>query len=210
MATKIITPPINMYIELTGISPLLMHSDASVDILNPLVREKKALEKKKNRTSDEEMHILRLDWQLSLYYNEIDGPYIPLRNVKASLWEAAKLRNQGKAVQRGFIPLHSHASLEYRGPRDLEGLWNEGYRDTRSIRNSGMNAGRTIRCRPMFTDWKLAFSATIIQTELDLDVLEESLHRAGTIIGLGDYRPAGTKGGGGEFGRYNVVLTLSE
>ena len=61
--------------------------------------------------------------------------------------------------------------------------------------------GRTIRKRPRFDKWGLAFTIEIINDDLPVEVVKSALDDAGREGGLGDYRP--------RFGRF-IVTSFKE
>ena len=81
-------------IKIRGTSPLLMHSDRLSNPLDPLTKEIKTYTGKRKKTDDDFTEIARLEWVGGLYHDEKTGPYLPARNVKAMLIQAAS-RTEG-------------------------------------------------------------------------------------------------------------------
>lgn len=174
---------------------MLMHSDILSDPLNPLTKKHKELTSKRKKTDQDHEDIAQSEWQASLYFTEELGPYIPSQNIEAAIREGAKLSKLGKAVQRSVEVLQLEVPLIYEGPRTIQGLWEEGFYDSRSVK---VGQARLHRYRPVFKEWSAEF--TIVHDELAMsesDVLK-SLSDAGQYCGIGDYRP--------KFGRFNVEV----
>jgi hypothetical protein len=186
-------------LHLTGTSPLLMNS-ADADQDSPLYRAYTLLGQKKGKTLDDNARLRELEWELRIYLDPDLGPYIPGRNVKAVLMAAAGKFKKGATVERSLITILYRIPLEYDGPRDQAGLWEAGYRYTTMVKNAGFNAGRVLRCRPMFSDWSLTAELAFDPEEIDTDTLGLIVERS-QRYGLGDYRP--------EFGAFAASLDLS-
>lgn len=196
-----IIPPTYGELEFTftGRAPLLMNAPTLLDPFAPITRELQALTTKKSsaRTADEHMSIAKLSWRASLYHDEKLGPYLPGASVKAALAGASTRWRLGGVLKRSLIVVEHKVSLQYDGPRDVESLWDEGYRDVRAVRNAGISGSQVPRVRPCFEDWKLISTIAYDPQELDVDRLWRIGERAG-ILCIGDYRP--------EFGAFAFEL----
>lgn len=177
-------------LRIEGETPLLMHADTLLDFTHPLTREFRELTAKSSaqRTVDDEMNIARLEWLAGIYHDDEIGPFWPGASLKVAIREAATRFKKGEPLKRGLIVEPFRVPLEYDGPRDLESLWDDGYRDVRGAVNSGRNSGRVRRCRPCFEDWALSFEIHWDPKECDRDTLESIVEFA-QIRGIGDYRP---------------------
>ena len=127
----------------------------------------------------------RLAFQGSLYYRN-DGPFIPAHVLEGSLVNGAKKSKDGLKAKSGMF-VEKGAVLEYNGPRDREGLWNnEDFRFTIPV---VINRMRIMRTRPIFNEW----AAKVIVNYDDSQVNESQILRwiqdAGLQVGLGDWRP---------------------
>jgi hypothetical protein len=187
-------------LRLEGEAPLLMHADTLLDITHPLTRQFKELTAKGSaqRTMDDNMNIARVEWLAGLYYDEALGPYVPGAMVKRAITEAATRLKKGAPLKRGLVVVQTKIPLEYDGPRDLEGLWDEGFRDMRGAVNSGRNSGRVMRCRPCFEEWALTAEVAYDPTECDADTLA-AIAEFAQVRGIGDFRP--------EFGTFAATWT---
>ena len=190
-------------LTLSGTSPLLMNS-AEADREGALYRAYVMLADKQRKTMDDSARLVQLEWEIRLYMDADLGPYVPGRNVKALLWEAAGKFKKGATVKRSLITVETRIPLVYDGPRDQEGLWADGYRYTTMVKNAGFNGGRVMRCRPMFPTWALVVDLAFDPEEIDPDTLSLIVERT-QRYGLGDYRATS----GGEFGAFAATLDLA-
>lgn len=186
-------------IHFTGTAPLLMNS-ADADRDSELFRAYTLLGQKKGKTLDDEARLREMEWELRIYLDADLGPFIPGRNVKGLLTEAAGKFRKGATLNRSLITVLYRIPLEYEGPRDQQGLWDEGFRYSTMVKNAGFNAGRVIRCRPMFPEWSLTADIAFDPEEVDADTLGLIVERS-QRYGLGDYRP--------EFGAFSATLDLT-
>lgn len=180
-------------LNLTGISPLLMHNNVTVNPLDPQTKAIKQYTSKRKKTDEDYIMVQRLEWEAGLYHDVELGPYIPGVNVETCLRDAAKMTKQGAAVTRSVVVAEDRLPLLYRGPRDIKGLWEQNHKDYRVV---GNQQNSVMRCRPMFPHWELQVPVTLEASILDPDDLRNIAHRAGLMIGLGDYRP--------RFGRFEA------
>lgn len=186
-------------LHLTGTAPLLMNSPEA-DRDSELFRAYTLLGQKKGKTLDDEARLRQLEWELRIYLDADLGPYVPGRTIKAVLQAAAGKFKKGATLERSLITILYRIPLEYDGPRDQEGLWDAGYRYSTMVKNAGFNAGRVIRCRPMFPDWSITADLAFDPEEVDADTLAAIVERS-QRYGIGDYRP--------EFGAFSATLDVS-
>jgi hypothetical protein len=179
----------------TGISPLLMHSDRFADPVSPETVEHKKLTSKRTKTTQDHHAISRSEWMGGLYYDEQLGIYIPSHMIRASLIEGAKLFKLGRHIQRSVVFLeHRGFSLIHNGPGDPEKLYeNRRYVDRRSVK---VGTAKLFRCRPRFEQWSAEGVLILNEAMLSLEDMRKSFEAAGEFVGMGDYRPM--------FGRYEV------
>ena len=182
-------------LKLVGTRPLLLHSDIGTNALHPLTKAHKELTTKKKKTDEDLENIAKSEWLMALYYSKEFGVYLPGVNVESCIVAGAKLSRLGTTVKRGVEVVETYCPLEYKGPRDPEGLWKAAFYDARSVK---LPSGRVIRYRPMFDTWSLE-----VQVAFDAEVISESellksINDAGSLVGLGDFRP--------RFGRFTVEV----
>lgn len=185
-------------LKIVSRNALLMHSERGVNVLDPLVKQKKAITGKRKKTDEDLAAIARLEWEISLYFDDDLGPYIPGQNIEACIVEGAKLEKRGKDIARGLNIVEDRIKLDYKGPRELEKLWADPrFNDIRSV---GQQQVRIMRCRPIFHEWSCKFTIAYDKEIFDPADLIRIIQKAGKYCGLGDFRR--------RFGRFDVeVLT---
>lgn len=173
-------------VVLEGAAGLVMHSPRTIDPFDDLTKQIKAVTSKRKKTEDDQLLIHRLEWEAALYFDDDLGPYVPAENVERCLRDAGAVTRDGKQVQRAFLIEDDRLPLLYKGPRSVKELWDGEYRLTKPVR---VQASRTMRCRPLFRDWSVEFVGRLDESLLDFDAFAAIIQRAGTMVGLCDFRP---------------------
>ena len=187
-------------LSLVGTSPLLM-SSGEADRESELYRAYRLLGDTKKKSLDDEARMREMEWKLRLYFDAKIGPYIPGKNIKEMLRSAATKWKRGEDIKRSLVVIQTRIPLLYDGPRTEKGLWDAGYRYIAMVANSGMNAGRVSRCRPMFKEWSLEVDIAFDPEDIDADFLHIAVDRT-RKYGLGDYRPT--------FGGFDIKMELGD
>lgn len=184
-------------LTLTGTRPLLMHSERLANPLDPLAKQLKAITSKRSKTEDDFAAAARVEFEGGLYLGTTGAPVFPTWNIKRSIQDGAKINKLGTHVMRAFEPIEIDVPLEYgkKAPKTVQSLWDAGFYDVRSV---VVGQSKVQRCRPMFLDWSLSFTADLDTEVLDLDRFVQCANRAGAMIGIGDFRQ--------RFGRYDVIV----
>lgn len=178
---------IRFSIDITGTTPLLMHNSRLANPLDPVVKSIKKVTSKTKKTDEDHEEIARLEHAGSLYIDEVVGPYIPGGNIERALLDAARVSRQGKTIERGVFIETNINPIAYKGPRTTDGLWaDENFRHMASVK---VQRARTMRCRPVFRDWKTSAEGILDPSIIDFEALSDICTTAGQIIGLGDWRP---------------------
>lgn len=186
---------IDFTITLTGTAPLLMHNSRLSNPLDPATKELKKFTGKSKKTDDDHEQIARLEFAGSIYLDPDVGPYLPAANISRCLVDGARLTKMGVNVTRGVFISTDVNPLSYGGPRDEQGLWDQGWRHMASVK-VGMK--RTMRCRPWFPEWTAQADGVLDPSVLELDDLAGIADQAGALIGIGDWRP--------RFGRFTATV----
>lgn len=173
-------------IRIKGRSPLLMHSDRFANPLDAATKAHKELTGKRKKTDADHEAIARSEWLGSLYHRDDIGPFIPGQNLDASLQEAAKLQKLGKKFKQAVMVVDNEVPLQYKGPRDPEGLFAAGFLDVRGVR---VSMAKLMRCRPKFNDWAAEFTIAFNEDVVNAEEVRKALADAGALVGLCDYRP---------------------
>lgn len=172
--------------EVNG-TPLLMHNERLADPLNEFALEIGKISKKRGKTETDHLEIARLEFVGGMYYDETDGPVMPVWNIVRMIQNAGKRHKLGASVLRGVIPGTQTTPVVYEGPRDIEAMWEDG---TFALRKSvGIGSARTMRTRPVFTDWRIEAQIEVDLTVLDPEKINQLVEEAGRYEGLGDNRP---------------------
>jgi hypothetical protein len=170
----------------SGGSPLVMHSERLADPLDAHSRGIAKIAKKRGKTEADHLEIGRLEFHGGLYTNG-NGPCLPAWNIIRCLQDGAKRHKKGIDVLRGIYPLSEHADVEYDGPRDPDEMWKHGGFALR--KSVGIQRSRTIRTRPIFTDWAAELPVEVEMTVWDVDTLRNAWKDAGVFAGIGEMRP---------------------
>ena len=181
-------------LELTGTSPMLMHNINLADPDNEFTREIKTYTDKRKKTEDDRRAIERLEWFGGLY--TANGQIVmPTGNIRKSFINAGKISKQGTQVTRSLQFTDLHVPVAYDGPEDLDLLFKDPAFSNRAA--VGISGKRTMRVRPQFNTWAIVADALLLEDVMDIDDLERVARRAGLAEGLGDNRVNG-------YGRFTV------
>lgn len=195
-------------ITLTGTSPLIMHNQRLADPLDAFAKALKVVSGKRIKTDDDHMEMSRLEFEGGLYLDPDFGPYVPGVNIQRSFVEGARLTKRGKDVDRGLLVLDARCPLAYEGVRDVKGLYNDGDPTHVSRMSAKVGQVRVMRTRPIFPEWAVECEAEMDTGQLNFDDLCAIAETAGSLAGIGDYRPSSPHGG--PYGRYLSVVEQLE
>lgn len=187
---------IDFTITLTGTAPLLMHNSRLSNPLDPAAKAVKKLTSKRNKTDEDYETLAHVEHSGGLYIDPDIGPYIPGENIARCLVDGAKLTKMGVKVTRGVFISTDINPLAYSGPRTADGLWEAGFKHMASVK---VGTSRLMRCRPIFHEWKVQADGILDPSVLELSDLTTIAENAGSLIGLGDWRP--------RFGRFTAEIS---
>ena len=174
-----------MKYKLTGSAPLIMHNGQTADPTNKWSKLMKQISSKRAKTDADYEELARLEFMAGLYLDE-NGPVIPAYVVDAVIINGAKKSKEGMTAKTGCF-CTEHAKLEYAGPRTPDELWaDERFRMSAIVRV--MNA-RVSRTRPVFQEWSAVITLNIENTVANVARVDQWLVDAGTLVGIGDWRP---------------------
>lgn len=188
-------------VKLTSVSPLLMHNGRGANPLDEMTKKHRALTAKKGKTDADHEEIIRSEWEVSIHHSESAGPFLPASYIEGSVKAAAKLEKLGKAFGQAVMVIEDQVPLQYKGPRDLDGMFKAKFYDVRGVKNPGSQA-RIMRCRPKFNSWTCEFSLNYDDEIVNRDSVVRAVQAAGKRAGLGDYRPEK----GGRFGKFTAEI----
>ncbi len=172
-------------VEFTGTTPLLQNKPGEYGWDNEWVEktacsgfEKEALQK--------------------LYVSSDGTIYQPATHIERALIEAGKklrIKGQGKATYSKLF-----GSMVAVSPEAIP-LVPQDFEVFKALVVIPATKGRVMRYRPLFRNWKLAFTIEF-EDEIDPAVIKEGLEIVGKYVGIGDWRPAKK----GKFGKFQVTL----
>jgi hypothetical protein len=106
-------------LRLEGETPLLMSSPES-DRWGDTYKAFRTLSRKRGKTPSDEERLRELEFYVRIYHDEKFGCYIPGRNIKELLRDAATKIKKGEDIRRSLIVPEYRIPLLYDGPRALE------------------------------------------------------------------------------------------
>ena len=187
--------------EITGDTPLMMHSARGADPMHPGAQALSELLKARKRKGADvaalTAEITRKEWEIGIYHSDLCGPYLTGSHVKAAMIEAAKADRMGSHVSRYVAVPLSRIPIEYDGPRDLDGLFD--YPDMFFVdqRPVGVQRNKIIRTRPIFHEWAMTFFVKFRADSMSPDSLDDLMESA-SWCGIGDGRAI-------DMGRFTVT-----
>lgn len=177
----------SLAIKITGLAPLLMHSDRFANPLDPLTKAHKELTGKRKKTDDDHIAIARSEFIGGCYWRKGVGFYIPGQNMDSSLIGAAKLQKLGVKFKQGVQVLEDDLPLSGFENISPDKLWT----DPEHIDARGVKVGmaKLIRYRPIFRKWSIKATIAVNEDVVSISDVKKALIDAGALIGLCDNRP---------------------
>ena len=213
------------YIELIGLTPLLMHND-NLTFSEKLTQWRKDPANKDNTLPGDD-RTPPWTWIEYLYHDgDIIG--IPSDNLMTMLREGgSKVTKKGKETfkkqtQSGIMIDQQQFALTIDGKavsvesiRPLIGDTEfnnhintaEGLGFELLVKRAKIGRAKHVRVRPMFRNWKLSGSLTVLDPELsgiNQTILETILNQSGALCGLCDWRPSSPSSG--TFGKFKPTI----
>lgn len=180
---------------LTGVAPIMFHSERLANPTDPRTRELKKLTSLRPKTDEILEEIKWQEWRAGFY--ERDGrPVVPSDNVLAVVVQGARKLRKGKDVSAGVIDGAPDFLLKYKGPKKIEDMrGNESFLDYRSV---VVSRSRIMRARPIFRDWSIVIELLFDPDIVQRSELKQALEIGGERIGLCERRP--------RLGRFSVKV----
>ena len=179
---------------LTGTSKMLMHSDRFANPLDEATKAHKELTSKRKKTDEDHSAIAKSEFIGSCYWSKETGFYLPGQNIEASFLAGAKLQKLGVKFKQGCMVLEDNVPMAGVKAKTPEALWNDKtHIDCRGVK---VGTSKIMRYRPRFEQWSVSGSLSFNPDVLSIGDVKKAMIDAGTLIGLGDFRP--------RFGRYTV------
>jgi hypothetical protein len=178
-----------------GTTPLMMHNERLANPFDPITKQMKALTGKRKKTEDDLLDIAKLEWRGGIYWDEKVGVHVPGYNIHMTIVGGGKMHKLGTLIKRAVLIDEDKVELKFDGPKSLDALSADSrFVDIRSVK---VGTSKVSRCRPIFPEWELSFTALYDENSLQADELRRCVEDAGRMVGLGEYRP--------RFGRFEVV-----
>jgi hypothetical protein len=176
--------------RLTSVSGLICHNGRLANPLDPIAKEMKRVSGKRAKTDADFEELARLEFLGGLYLHNGE-PCLPGEVIEAALVEAARKMRRGQQAKAGILS-NENFPIEYDGPRTANELWaDERFRLTVGVK---VQKNKVMRTRPIFREWASEISVDFMPGQLNRAEVEEMVRTAGTIVGIGDWRP--------KFGRF--------
>ena len=174
---------------------LIMHNGRTSNPLDPFAKAMKEISGKRKKTDADLEALSNIEFQAGLYTDEKERVIIPSRVLESVLVEGAKKSKEGKLALSGMF-VDTDAILEYEGgPMTVKQLTESP--DHRLCVAVRVGMAKVMRTRPHFKNWKAKFKVSVSDTVANESQLRRWIEDAGTLVGIGDWRP--------RHGRYEVV-----
>lgn len=183
----------NVTLQMTGLSPLVMHSGRLVDPGYWASKELKRLHSKRGKTEADIAEAARVEFLGSLCLDEQKRVILPDTVIEASLVNGAKKLRLGQQTKAGLFA-SDHAVLNYGAEKSPEDLWaDEAFRLYVPAR---VGTNRVMRMRPIFRKWSAVAKISFLDDLLNKAEVLQIAETAGLQACVGDWRP--------KYGRYSV------
>lgn len=173
-------------IEITGIAPMLCHNGQLADPLNEFTKKLKEVSKKRLKTEADFERMAEIEFHAGFYVDQDGKPTIDGRVIEAVVHAGAKKSKEGKTALAAMF-VEPGIDFKFAGPKTVEARWKK--KDCRLTIGVRVGQAKIMRTRPIFNDWKLRFTVSVIANQIDGSQLEQWLKDAGMLVGLCDWRP---------------------
>lgn len=187
--------------KITGIRPLLMHNGVIADPMNPGVKAMKKITAKgsKKMTDTDYEELARLSWEYGIYWSSDFNDIVILSdNIERCIQLGAQKQRKGKDFAAAAFVTETEILVKHRrnGTSKADLYADPAYKLTKGV---GVNGSRVMRIRPMVpTGWSASFTIEFDSSIIQRDLIVDALRDAGSLVGLGDWRP--------KFGRFEVEV----
>jgi hypothetical protein len=172
-------------IHIKGLTPSIQHNGRLANPLDQYSKRLKEVTSKRKKTDKDYEDMAKIEHEGSLYLNDDGKPHWPDDNIQAMIVAGAKKNRLGIQATTGI--LCEHAILEYDGPKNAKGLFdNTKFRLTTGV---VVNRSRIMRTRPIFTQWSATLNINFLPDIINYEQILEAVKNAGRFVGLSDWRP---------------------
>lgn len=170
---------------------LMMHNEQLANPFNEYTQELAKVSKKRGKSLEDHRALAEIEFQGGLYFDAKEGPYIPGHCLMKAMVQGARRRKLGKMFEQMVLVEREVNPVIYTGPRTRKALWEHKTGETQTFvdqRLVGINAARTLRTRPLFTNWKCNFGVKVVDGAVNAEDVRAAIEAAETI-GILDGRP---------------------
>lgn len=173
-----------------GIRPLIMHNGLLADPLNTYSSAIKKISGKgsKKLTESDHAEMQALEWDGGLYWDDEIGLFIPSDNIERCVVQGAMKSRRGKDFQAACLCQDVVIPLDHpmKGKSKDAMRSNPDYTLRKSVR---IKDSRIMRVRPRVPEWSITFNLEYDEGVVSAGDIQAALVNAGTLVGLGDWRP---------------------
>lgn len=180
-------------LRLTGTRPLIMARGEAANPFDPSRPAIEAISQKRRKSLEDHERLSRLQFESSMYYESDIGPFLPADNLLKCMVEGAQKYREGSRVKSNCVIIGlcgdeedaARAKLLYRGPRDVEDLYQNGFlfRTMGKLPNSKASV---LISRVRFNEWQVEFIVEF--DEISGARILDYWKRAGSLVGIGAWR----------------------
>jgi hypothetical protein len=185
-------------IELTGTRQMIQHNGRLANPLDPYTRALAAITKKRSKTEEDLVEIMKIEARGSCWETPEGLLGVPSTAVWRSIYDAAKAYKLGEDIKRALrFDGSAVEPVITNGETVTCDRWvQDGNVDYRSVK---VNAKRVMRSRPLIpVGWRTTHMFDLDDDVVDVDRLEPVFERAGSLVGIGEWRPT--------YGTYTAAL----
>lgn len=185
-------------VRLQGLAPMLQHNGAMSAPDNPISKAMKEITTKKKKVESDFLELADLEFKGGLYV-ENGRITIPTLLLEAMLVEGAKGSREGQiALSSMFV--ENDVVFTFSGPQTPKERLADP--DCRFVVGVRVQRNRVERCRPIFRDWNIQFTVSVLRANVTEAMLKRWLENAGVYKGLGDWRP--------RYGRFQLTSLVKQ
>ena len=190
-------------VQLVGTKKMLLSNGRLANPLDPYTRDLAAISKKRNKTDDDRLNMMAIEARGGCYETKEGLLALPTANVWRSIYDAAKAYKLGVAMKRAlhFDDVNEPLYLDGVAVNIDDEAWLQ-YPETIDYRPVKVGTSKTMRARPIVAKgWVTTHRFGLNEKEVDVDSLVPVLQRAGSMSGMGDWRPT--------YGTYTATVEVN-
>lgn len=186
-------------LKLTGSRPMLMHNGRLANPLDPYTRDLKAISKKRSKTDDDLERQAYVEARGGFWETSDHLIGIPTAAVWRSIYDASKAFKLGEDIKRALSYDDETLPILIGGREWDCDEWLKNGENPTDYRPVKVQRNKVMRARPRIPEgWETTQHFDLEETALDPGLLVPVLERAGSLVGIGDWRPT--------YGRYSIEV----